>query len=90
MRLKAVEDSGFPGAVEGGLLGAVDAQVDEPAHPGFGLHTAMFLSGRGGGCEVQVEVVGAIRLAACASPRRSRLAARHPADAGDAGMSMRR
>jgi hypothetical protein len=39
-----LEVSGFPGLVEGRLLGAVDAEVDEPACPGVGLDPLVLVS----------------------------------------------
>jgi hypothetical protein len=49
-----LEISGFPGLVEGCLLGAVDAEVDEPACSGVGLDPLVLVPGRGGGPEEQV------------------------------------
>lgn len=49
-----LEVSGFPGLVEGCLLGAVDAEVDEPACSGAGLDPLVLVPGGGGGPEEQV------------------------------------
>ena len=42
------EVSGFPALVEGCLLGAVDAEADEPACSGVGLDPLVLVPGRGG------------------------------------------
>src|SRR5436190_24048147 len=44
-----LEISGFPGLVEGCLLGAVDAEVDEPACSGVGLDPLVLVPGGAAG-----------------------------------------
>src|SRR5438067_2420516 len=53
-----LEISGFPGLVEGWLLGAVDAEVDEPACSGVGLDPLVVMP------------VGAVELAVLEPQRR--------------------
>ena len=55
MSLRSLEVAGFPRAVERRLLGAVDAEVDEPSLAGNGLDPLFFLAGWSLRAEIQLK-----------------------------------